>query len=127
MQFFFPEDNLQRTTPEETRITSLRAEVYPDGTRLRVNLEISPFQKRPHLDLLLTHGSGDEVASTSIIEPLTWKLEITMHLPASRAAGNGETLNPYTLEARLFYPDGPAAEPQAYTFNVDPPHVQPES
>jgi hypothetical protein len=127
MQFLFPEDNLQRTIPEETRITCLRAEVYPDGTRLRVNLEISPFQKRPHLDLLVTNAAGEEVSSTSIIEPLTWKLEITMHLPSPRGEGRGEALNPYTLEARLFYPDGPAAEPQAYTFNVNPPHMQPES
>jgi len=115
MDFFFPEDNLQRMTPEETRITSLNAEPYPDGYRLRVNIEVTPFQKRPHIEVLLSDADGGEVASTSIVEPMSWKLEFTMHIR------DDELNNPYTLEARLFYPDGPAAEPQTFTFDVKPP------
>lgn len=114
MDFFFPEDHLDRMTPEETRITSLSAEPYPDGRRLRVNIEITPFQKRPHLDVTLKDGDGDEVTSASLVEPLNWKIEFTMHI-------RGELKNPYTLEADLFYPDGPSAEPQRFTFDVNPP------
>ena len=114
MDFFLPEDHLQRAVPEETRITSLTATPYPDGYRLRVNIEITPFQQRPHLEVLLNDADNEEIASTSIIEPLGWKIEFTMHI-------RGELNNPYTLEARLFYPDGPAAEPQAFTFDVKPP------
>jgi len=114
VDFFLPEDHLQRMTPEETQITSLTAQPYPDGYRLRVNIEITPFQKRPHLEVMLKDAQGDEVASSSIIEPLSWKLEFTMHV-------RGELNNPYTLEARLFYPDGPIAEPQTFRFNVEPP------
>ncbi len=114
MDFFFPEDNLARSLPEETRITSLNAETYPDGRRLRVNIEITPFQKRPTIEVTLQNSAGDEVASTSIVEPLSWKLEFTMHL-------RGEIDNPYTLEARLYYPDGPANEPFVYSFDVKPP------
>jgi hypothetical protein len=33
----------------------------------------------------------------------------------------GDLRNPYTLEAKLFYPDGPAAEPQKFSFDVEPP------
>ena len=120
MDFFFPEDQLQRMTPEETRITSLGAKPYPDGYRLHVNIEMTPFQKRPHLEVGLKDGSNDEVASTSIVEPLSWKLEFTMHI-------RGELNNPYTLEAKLFYPDGPTAEPQTFTFEVKPPSSGPES
>jgi len=118
MDFFFPEDNLNRMTPEETRITSLTAEPYPDGYRLRVNIGITPFQKRPHIEVNLKDADGDEVASTSIVEPMSWKLEFTMHI-------RGELKNPYTLEAKLFYPDGPVAEPQTLSFDVNPP--QPKS
>ena len=114
MDFFLPEDHLQRMTPEETRITALSAEPYPDGYRLRVKMEMTPFQKRPHLEVLLADKDGDEIASTSIVEPMGWKLEFTMHI-------RGELNNPYTLEAKLFYPDGPAAEPQTVQFNVLPP------
>ncbi|HSK88951.1 MAG TPA: hypothetical protein VK880_11360 [Anaerolineales bacterium] len=120
VDFFLPEDHLQRMTPEETRITTLAAEPYPDGYRLRVNIEITPFQKRPHLEILLKDANADEIASTSIIEPMSWKIEFTMHV-------RGELNNPYTLEARLFYPDGPAAEPQTLKFDVKPPPQKPES
>ena len=120
MDFFFPEDNLTRATPEETRITSLSAEPYPDGYRLRVNIETTPFQKRPHIEATLTDANGDEIASTTLIEPMSWKLEFTMHI-------RGELNNPYTLEAKLFYPDGPTAEPQTFTFDVKPPEPNPAS
>ncbi len=117
MDFFTPEDDLQqRMTPEETRITSLRAEQYPDGRRVRINLEITPFQKRPYIEVTLFNGDGDEVASTSIVEPMTWKLEFTMHLRGERS----EYLNPYTVEAKLFYPDGPTAEPLTFSFDINP-------
>ncbi len=103
-------------TPEETRITSLTAEPYPDGYRLRVNIEMTPFQKRPHLEVTLKDAEGEEVTSSSIVEPMSWKIEFTMHI-------RGELKNPYTLEARLFYPDGPEAEPQVFKFTVEPPQT----
>ncbi len=111
MDFFFPEDNLQRMTPEETHITSLTAEPYPDGQRVRVNIEITPFQQRPYIEVTLTDAGGQEVATASIVEPMGWKLEFTLHL---RGATNG----PFTLEALLFYPEGPRAEPVLQTFEV---------
>jgi hypothetical protein len=114
MDFFLPEDHLQRATPGETRITSLTAEPYSDGYRLRVNIEMTPFQQRPHLEVVLNDANRNEVASASIVEPMGWKLEFTMHI-------RGELKNPYTLEAKLFYPDGPASEPQTFQFSVEPP------
>ena len=114
MDFFFAEDNLKRAVPEETRITSLSAEPYPDGYRLHVNIQMTPFQKRPHVEVLLSDANGDEVASTIVVEPMSWKLEFTMHL-------RGELNNPYTIEAILYYPDGPRQEPQSFSFDVKPP------
>jgi hypothetical protein len=119
MDFFFPEDNLTRATPEETRIKSLSAEPYPDGYRAHVNIEVTPFQKRPHIEVALFNGDGHEIASTTIVEPMSWKMEFTMHI-------RGELNNPYTLEAKLFYPDGPSTEPQTFTFDVKPPQDTPE-
>jgi hypothetical protein len=114
MEFFFPEDNLTRAVPEETRISSLAATPYPDGYRLRVNIEITPFQKRPYIEVTLTDAQGSEVASTNIVEPMSWKLEFTMHI-------RGELRNPYTLNARLYYPEnGPTHEPAPISFDVEP-------
>jgi hypothetical protein len=120
MDFFFPEDNLTRAVPEETKIATLSAQPYPDGRRLRVNLEVTPFQKRPYIEVSLHNADGDEVASTNIVEPMSWKLEFTMHL-------RGELKNPYTLNARLYYPDGPSDEPHQFTFDVEPAPAPPPS
>ena len=113
MDFFFPDDLLPRATPEETRITDLRAEPYPDRGRVRVNMEITPFQKRPQIDVTLFDSDGAEAAATSFIEPLTWKLEFTLHI-----RGRADLAGAYRLEARLYYPDGPAAEPVSFEFEI---------
>ncbi|GAB4542761.1 MAG: hypothetical protein Fur002_13590 [Anaerolineales bacterium] len=116
MEFFFPEDQLtpaSRATPEETRITSLSAQPYSDGRRARVNLEMTPFQTRPYIEILLVNSQGQEVASTNFVEPMSWKLEFTLHV-------RGEHFNPYTLSARLYYPDGPSAAPMEISFEMPP-------
>ena len=112
MEFFFPEDSLERTPPEETKILSLAAEPYEDGQRVRVNIEMSLFEKRPHLEVTLTDSNGEEISTTSFVEPMTFKLEFTLHLRTEPAEG------PLELEARLFYPDGPEAEPVSTRFNL---------
>lgn len=114
MDFFFPEDNLARAVPEETKILSLTTETYPDGRRLRVNIEVTPFQKRPYIEIMLTDKDENEIASTNIVEPMSWKLELTMHV-------RGEINNPYTLSAKLYFPDGPSQEPVTFSFDVEPP------
>ena len=119
MDFFFSEDNLARAVPEETKILSITAETYPDGRRLRVNIEVTPFQKRPYIEIMLTDKDENDIASTSIEEPLSWKLEFTMHV-------RGEINNPYTLSAKLYFPDGPSQEPVIFSFDVTPPLPTPK-
>ena len=113
MDSFFPQDDLQRFPPAATRIESLEAVAYPDGTRVRVNMRMTPFEVRPHIEVSLKDGNGAEVATASIVEPMGWNLELTLHL-------RGASTNPFTLEARLFYPDGPQAEPVSAVFEVQP-------
>jgi len=111
MEFFFPEDNLQHSSPEETKILSLTAEPYKDGRRVRVNIEMSPFEQRPHLEFTLTDSENKKISSASFVEPMSWKLEFTMHLREKPADG------PLDLEAQLYYPDGPEAEPVTVRFS----------
>lgn len=112
MEFFFPED-LHRLAPEEVHITTISVEPYPDGRRVHINIEMTPFQQRPHLEVTITNALGDELANASIVEPMSWKLELTMHL-------RGELHNPHTVEANLFYPEGPSAAPYNVSFEIQP-------
>jgi hypothetical protein len=113
MDFFFPDDLAPRAAPEETRILELRAEPYPDRGRVRVNLEITPFQARPHVDVSLSDSQGNEVAATCFVEPMSWRLEFTLHI-----RGKADPAGSYHLKACLYYPDGPAAEPVSFDFTI---------
>ena len=102
MSFLFniPDDpSIIPLPPEEVRIKVLSAEPYPDGKRLRVNLELTPFQKRPWIEATLVDAEGEEVSSANIIEPLSWKIEFTLHIRRDPPQGS------YTLAARLYYPE----------------------
>ena len=100
MEFFLNDPAIPRLPPKETRLLDLRAEPYPDGQRIKVNLELTPFAEKPYVDLHLTDPAGAPVASASIVEPVAWKLELTLHIRKSTPdAGK------YTLLASLLYPD----------------------
>ncbi len=107
MEFFFNDPNIQRLPPEETRLVNLRADPSPDGKRLRVTLELTPFQRKPYIELVLADGSGKEMTSASIVEPNGWKLELTLHIRKSTADIKSETdkSGNCTLTAVLSYPD----------------------
>lgn len=101
MEFYFPDQHsdIRRLPPEQVRILDLQAEPYPDGQRVHVNLEITPFEKRPHLEVSLNDAQGNEVGSVGIVEPMSWRLEFTMHIRGDPNAGL------YTLLVRLYYPE----------------------
>lgn len=97
MDIFFTDPTEIPLPPADVRIRELRAEPYPDGRRLRVTLEVDPFQKRPSAQVVIYDAAGEEMAETSIVESMTRKMEFTMHL---RRASPGEA---YRLEALLYY------------------------
>jgi hypothetical protein len=97
MDIFFQDPTEIPLPPMEVRILELHAEMWEDGRRVQVFLEITPFQKRPHGEVSITNATGDELAFISIVEALTRKLEFTMHLRGAHLIG------PFTLNARLYY------------------------
>ena len=113
--FFFPdleEFNANKVPPEEVRIERLEGTPYPDGKRVRVNLDMSAFQVRPHLDLVLLNPQGEPSANVSIIEPMSWQLEFTLHLRKARQDGK------YKLAARLFYPPRDEEDPKLFRLDI---------
>jgi hypothetical protein len=83
--------------PNEVRIRDLHAETHPDGHRVRVYLELTPFIKRPNGELHLLNSLGEELASASIIEAFTPKMELTLHMH------NGLLNAPFHLIATIYY------------------------
>jgi hypothetical protein len=100
MEFFLNDPNIPRLPPEETHFIGLQAERVPDKNFFRVTLELTPFKESPEIEIKLVDGSGTVISSASIIEPATWKLEISLHI--RKIVENPEN---YTLSATLSYPE----------------------
>jgi hypothetical protein len=118
MEFFLNDPNIQRFPPKETHIRELGADPYPDGTRLRVTLELTPFQQRPTIELQLVDPEGQEAASASIIEPASWKLELTLHIRTSATPGGA-----YKLLAHLNYPEEGEVDRREVSIQVKPQNI----
>jgi hypothetical protein len=110
MDIFFTDPDQVPLPPDEVRILDLQVEPYPDGRRVRVFVELTPFQKKPNGDLSITDASGHLAATTSFVEAITPKNEMVLHLRALDPAGQ------YNLKLTIFYsseldPDGQEADP----------------
>jgi hypothetical protein len=105
MDIFFQDPSEIPLPPDEIRIRRLQAEAWPDGRRIRVFIEVDPFQKPPNADVFILDPNGEEAAQASIIESITRKMEFTLHL--RRPADNGD----YLLRAVLYYTE-PIPDPQ---------------
>lgn len=97
MDIFFQDPSDIPLPPEEVRIRQFSAQPRHDGRRVRVILEITPFQKRPSGEISVRDAQGDEVANLSIIETIDPNMEFTVHLRGPKPAGQ------YTAAATLFY------------------------
>ena len=82
---------------EEVRIRELRAEPLPDQRRVRIFIEITPFQQKPNLEIKILSESGREAASLSIIEAIDYKMQFTVHLK------DGSTSGEYIASLDVYY------------------------
>jgi hypothetical protein len=101
MEFFLNDESEEKKSPVDTRLLDLHAESSSDGKLLKVGLALTPFTQRPFLDLTLTDSNGVLIVSTSVVEPISWKLELNLHL-RNPTANLGEEFN---LTAVISYPD----------------------
>ena len=97
MDIFFQDPTDIPLPPDEIRFRELRAEPYPDGRRVRIYLEITPFQQRPNCEISVMDENGDVVASLSIIESIDAKMDFTVHLKVEKPSGI------FTLSADIYY------------------------
>lgn len=97
MDIFFADPDDVPRPPEEVRIREFKADPWPDGRRVKIYLEITPFQKRPSGEVLITDHAGQPVATANIIETIDPKMEINMHLRGPVSEGV------FTAAMVLFY------------------------
>ncbi|MEW6093642.1 MAG: hypothetical protein AB1531_06730 [Chloroflexota bacterium] len=123
MDAFFLDPNVERLPPESTRLLNLHAEPYPDGQRIRIGIELTPFLKRPNFELTLTDSHGQDCGSASIVEPMGWKLELTLHLRPSTSLPSVAPLRAakYLLTALLSYPDLGEIDRRQITIEIPAP------
>ncbi len=91
-----PEDGLP---PQEVRFVELRVEPWPDGRRVRVHMQITPFLERPNINVSIQNSDHKEVSSINIIESIDDAMTFTMHIREEKVKGE------YTLTATLAYPE----------------------
>ncbi len=101
--------------PEEVRFTELRIEPWPDGRRLRLHARLTPFQKPPDLEAVLSDSKGNPITSAYIVENIDFDLVITLHL---RASTDEDT---FMVQARVIYADLGIVDEQSTTFCLEPP------
>ena len=104
MDIFFHDPNEIPLPPEEVRLRELRATPWQDGLRVKIYLEVDPFQKRPNAQVTITNTAGMEVARVSILETMTRKMEFNMHLRDPKPGGE------YTVETIIYYQKLPTQE-----------------
>lgn len=114
MEIFFQDPKEIPLPPNEVRIRDLRAEPKSDGRRVRVYLEVDPTQKRPSAELTIRDSAGNARAKASIIESMTRRMELTMHLRGEDPDGI------CSLEAVLFF-QSPPPEPGVQGGEVELP------
>ncbi len=105
VDIFFTDPTNAPKPPDEVEIRKLEAQPYPDGRRVKVLLEVTPFQMRPNLDIRIEDSDGREVASLNVVEPITPHNEFTMHLRLQDPTGE------YRVIASVLYPDKPLPPP----------------
>jgi hypothetical protein len=97
MDIFFHDPNEIRLPPEEVRLCEVRATPEPNGRRVKIYLELTPFMKRPNIEVTISTAAGKTVAHTSILETMQRKLEFTMHLREP------EPNSEYIIECLVYY------------------------
>ena len=83
--------------PKEVRIRDFMVEPYPDGKRLRLTLDLTPFQRPPNCEIFVTDLLGNQIATANIIGIIDPKMQLTMHLRIR------DPEDSFTARALIFY------------------------
>ena len=105
----------------EVRIREVTAVPYPDGRRVRLAIQLTPFEERPNLEIEVLSASGEQVATMTLVESLQHELELTVHLRESRPEGE------YRALVAVHYTGEPPVDTRDTSFAIRPPSFRSSS
>jgi hypothetical protein len=117
MDIFFQDPTETPLPPGDVRIREFKATPWGDGRRVRIYLEVDPFQKRPSAEVAILNEQQEVMAEVSIIESMTRKIEFNMHLRHANLAGK------YSIEVKVYYDNSPVNAEGTPVENQEPPQV----
>jgi hypothetical protein len=117
MELFFQDPNVVRLPPEDVRLVDVRVTPQAQSGRVKVYLELTPFLKRPDINLKVTSPSGIDAAQTTILETMLTRLEVTLHL---RQPEKGSE---YILATILYYQKLPQPGDEGVEFQLPEPMI----
>ncbi len=111
---FILQNNPNLAPPEKVRVEKVRSTPYPDGRRVKVAVELSPFREQPDLDIDILDTEGRAVAGVNVIGVMNFRMAFVLHLRGVEApAGN------YTVRVHLHYQE----HPDAHDTHNTPLHI----
>lgn len=82
---------------EDVRIRDMQLEVSPEGRRVAVDFNLTPFIERPSIQLFVVNAKGEKAGSLTVIETLDNKFGLVVHLR------DKEPTETYEIQASVYY------------------------
>ena len=116
---FFDDPTEAPRPPADVRIRRLGFYVYPDKRRLAVGFDLTPFARRPSLEINLVNAHGRLAGSMTVIEALQSQFTLTVHLRDSQPTAT------YEAQVSVYYKGEPGEQRQlvqqvTHTFSITP-------
>lgn len=108
----FNENKVEGFSPEKVRFVDLKVEPWEDKTRLKILVQITPFNKNPDLEFQIESADGSKIAQVSIIENIESRFVFTMHLRNKSKQG------PYLLIGTISYEEIGIIDRKTYPFEI---------
>lgn len=104
MDLFFANSDDVPVPPDQVEIRELTADPLKDGGRVTVTFELTPFQQRPNIEIVVTNQDNKAVGSFSVVEAIDHKMSFTLHIREPKPQGT------YLIEMQVFYTEVPPAD-----------------
>ncbi len=84
----FGESEAPLPAPDDVRVTDYRVMPWPDGTRVTVEMGLTPFRIFPAMDISIAKPDGEVVRQISCVGALERRPAPTLHLPPMERGAN---------------------------------------